>query len=262
MHQQTFVGKSILGLLFVFLIVVRTRFFCFFGCGGKTEESQKLRELVEADASDAAAAKFSMDEPDTGGEGETSTSIAKVYQRIRVEDGDADEIWALLEFEVQNLDLPDPEPPKRYKRWQKFETESALKDFIRRDTGEPLTLPPYSLSPNQSSKIEENARQSVSQVTEEFRRFRVRSEVQRKQADAQIRDLQSSNVRTAKRRIEGEDLVGFAQESLCCLSVVANGAKTRRKKSWNRPERIMRSWSSSRPKWRRKKRSGRRPTMS
>ena len=85
--------------------------------------------------------------------------------------------------------------------------ESELSDFIRRDTGEPLTLPPYSLAAEQSSRIQEKAKIEVSQVTEEFRRFRVRAELARKQADAHIKELQSSHVQTAQRRIEGQDLV-------------------------------------------------------
>lgn len=159
-------------------------------------------QLENADS----APKFSMEDEDAMEE--TSQSISRVCQRVK----DGDEIWALMDFEFFNPDSPDPQPPKRYQKWRQFESEAELKDFIRRDTGEPLTLPPYSLSPDQSDKIELEAKQAVSKVTEDFRRFRVRSEVQRKQADAQIRDLQSSNVQSAKRRIEGEDVVSCFRE--------------------------------------------------
>ncbi len=40
----------------------------------------------------------------------------------------------------------------------------------------------------------------------EFRRFRVRAEVARKQSDATVRALQSNNVQNAQRHIEGEDI--------------------------------------------------------
>ncbi|GKY99084.1 hypothetical protein MPSEU_000864000 [Mayamaea pseudoterrestris] len=79
-------------------------------------------------------------------------------------------------------------------------------DFIRRDTGEPLALPPYSMSPEQSIKIQREAATQVSQVTEEFRRFRVRSELARKQVESQIRELQNLKVASAAHRIEGHDL--------------------------------------------------------
>lgn len=119
-----------------------------------------------------------------------------------------EEIWALIEFEFFDPDQQEPiVPPQRTKKWKRFEQESELQDFIRRDTGEPLKLPPYSLTPQQSLIIQEEARQSVSKINEEFRRFRVKSEMARKQADAQIRELQTNNVESAKKRIEGQDVV-------------------------------------------------------
>lgn len=119
-------------------------------------------------------------------------------------------IWALVEYESYNPEMmdnnPNAPPPKRYQRWRKFETETELDDHVRRETGEPVVLPPFSLSPVQSVKIEEDAKRAVTDITEEFRRFRVRSEVARKQADATVRALHSSNVQTTRRRIEGQDL--------------------------------------------------------
>ena len=127
------------------------------------------------------------------------------------QDGALIEIWALIEYEAMSTESTTPDgmfsgPAKRFKRWRRFHSESALSDHIRRDTGEPITIPPYSLSPYQSERIEEEARQAVTHITEEFRRFRVRAEVARKQADATVRALQNSNVETAQRRIEGQDL--------------------------------------------------------
>ena len=158
--------------------------------------------LDDADGGDFAAA-------------EHSCNIVRVCQRIKVEEPlqsqTGEEIWGLVEFEIYDPDQPIDEiaggEPKRIKKWKKFTTEAELQDFIRRDTGEPLTLPPYSLTPQQSSKVEEDARLQVNKITEEFRRFRVKSEMARKQSDAQIRDLQSSNVEVAKRRIEEKDVV-------------------------------------------------------
>jgi hypothetical protein len=155
------------------------------------------------------------DNMEIGDGGELSFTIVRIWQRIKVEleahelnaKGGNEEIWALVEFEIFDPDQPESlaSPPKRTKKWKKFDSESELTDFIRRDTGEPLTLPPYSLTPQQSAKIEEEAKKTVSRITEDFRRFRVKSEMARKQADAQIRDLQSNNVESAKRRIEGQE---------------------------------------------------------
>jgi len=163
------------------------------------------------------ASSFMDDAEDLFSE-QQSWQIVRVCQRIKVDleahevnaKGMNEEIWALLEFEMisdtDNADGGGLLAPKRKKIWKRFDTESELSDFIRRDTGEPLRVPPFSLTPQQSSKISSEAEKKVSQITEEFRRFRVKAEMTRKQMDAQIRELQSSNVEVAKRRIEGKDV--------------------------------------------------------
>lgn len=183
-------------------------------------ELQEAKGQMEKEQQEAAG-HITLDDADALGAdaGESSASIVSVCQRVKAKssqqtsgNGDSsttlEEIWALIEFEEYNPDMPETAvPPKRYRKWKRFDTESELSDFIRRDTGEPLTLPPFSLAPEQSAKIQEQAKQEVSQVTEEFRRFRVRAELARKQADAQIKELQSTHVQSAQRRIEGQDLV-------------------------------------------------------
>lgn len=153
-----------------------------------------------------------------GDGGELSLSIVRVCQRVKVEleahelnaKGGNEEIWALIEFEVVDPDQADPLSlsTRRTKKWKKFDSEAELTDFIRRDTGEPISLPPYSLTPIQSAKVQDDAKKTVSKITEDFRRFRVKSEMARKQADAQIRDLQTNNVESAKRLIEGHEASG------------------------------------------------------
>jgi hypothetical protein len=168
-----------------------------------------------------------MDDGDSGAgdSGDNSASILNVSQRVRSQgrpgnraDGSiVDEIWALIEFEEFTPDMPEATtPPHRFKKWKRFEAETDLEDFIRRDVGEPITLPPYSLAPEQSARIQEEAKRQVAQVMEEFRRFRVKSELARKQADAHIRELQSSHVQTAQRRIEGQDLVSVVYGVIGC----------------------------------------------
>lgn len=121
------------------------------------------------------------------------------------------DMWALIEYEITVSEDTSAggqfgAPTLRFARWRRFHSESAFSDHIRRDSGEPINVPPYSLSPKQSQLIEEEARQAVTHVTEEFRRFRVRAEVARKQADATVRLLQSNNVQNAQRHIEGQDV--------------------------------------------------------
>eukprot|EP00980_Cylindrotheca_fusiformis_P010106 scaffold2243_cov122-Cylindrotheca_fusiformis.AAC.22 len=192
----------------------------------KERIQQQEDELKRAKA-DLEAAKRQPENPDrdaflgvdntdvVGNSAEHSYNIVQVCQRVRMELGqheqdignNCEEIWALVEFEMFDPDQQEPiAPPKRTRKWKRFNTETELQDFIRRDTGEPLQLPPYSLTPHQSSQLQEASKQSVAKITEEFRRFRVKSEMARKQADAQIRDLQSTNVESAKKRIEGHDV--------------------------------------------------------
>mmetsp|Transcript_10038 Transcript_10038/g.20950 ORF Transcript_10038/g.20950 Transcript_10038/m.20950 type:complete len:495 (+) Transcript_10038:141-1625(+) len=150
-------------------------------------------------------------------------NLVRVSQRIRVHlegnelnsRGLNEEIWALCEWEKDETDeqqfLINNKSPNnsnnKKKQWKRFDSESDLADFIRRDTGEPLTLPPYSLTQKQSSRTASEAEKKVSAITEEYRRFRVKSEMTRKQMDAQIRELQSSQMESAKWQIEGRDHV-------------------------------------------------------
>ncbi|KAL7448739.1 LOW QUALITY PROTEIN: hypothetical protein ACHAWC_000883, partial [Mediolabrus comicus] len=197
------------------------------GSGGGTASTIDLNEttiiLTAGGSGGGTASTIDLNE----------TTIIRVCQRIKDEiiDDNADdammdttnddgednyEIWALIEYETSNSDgggadassnpLLNAPSYKRYKQWQKFVNESALSDYIRRDTGEPLTLPPYSLSPEQSQKMVEEAKKSVAVISEEFRRFRVRAEVAKKQADATVRALHTNSVQTTRMRIEGQDI--------------------------------------------------------
>ena len=128
-------------------------------------------------------------------------------------DEETHEIWALIEYETSlnsdgnnnSIDL-SPSSYRRHKQWSCFKNESALSDYIRRDTGEPLTLPPYSLTPDQSQRVADDAKKTIQSISEEFRRFRVRAEVAKKQADATVRALQTNSVQTTRKLIEGQDI--------------------------------------------------------
>jgi len=60
---------------------------------------------------------------------------------------------------------------------EKNQIESSLSDYVLRDTGETIALPPYILTPDQGARIEREARQAVSHVTEEYRRYQIKTEV-------------------------------------------------------------------------------------
>lgn len=190
------------------------------------EAQQHIDTLQTATAGASGGGSSSLDP--------NETTIVRVCQRIKedaLDDsnshddanddmGDADarntddnalEIWALIEYETTH-DNDVPNNPlgapafRRHKQWQRFAHDAALADHIRRDTGEPLALPPYALSPAQSQRTERDAARAVAAVAEEFRRFRVRAGVAQKQADATVRALHASGVHATRQRIEGRDL--------------------------------------------------------
>lgn len=158
-------------------------------------------------------------------------NLVRVSQRIRIDldtnesnaRGLKEEIWALCDWEREvsdeqhflmnnNSNPGSPGGPvinsnNTKRQWKRFDSELDLSDFIRRDTGEPLTLPPCSLTQKQSFRTTSEAEKKISAITEEYRRFRVKSEMTRKRMDSQIRDLQNSKVESTTRLIEGQNHV-------------------------------------------------------
>jgi len=130
-------------------------------------ENQK-ENAIKSDRYDAVG----LGSTDIGTGGEMAFTIVGIGQRIKVEleesermaTGTAEEIWALIEFETYDPDQQMIVQSKRSKMWKKFDSEAELSDFIRRDTGEPLKLPPYSLTPFQSAKIQDDAKKEVTKV--------------------------------------------------------------------------------------------------
>jgi hypothetical protein len=125
--------------------------------------------------------------------------VVAVCQRIQ----HADQIWALLEWEIvpeneQDVFLSVNNNP-HYLEWKSFPEESALHDFIRRDTGEPLPIPPYSYSPEQSAQLRQETQTQVAAVTEEFRKFRIQTELtlqQQRATNSEARRSHTNPTRT------------------------------------------------------------------
>lgn len=186
-----------------------------------SEELNGLSSSTTNAVNNNTASNINMDS--NGGAQDENDSIVRICQRICLDNENsgpstAEEIYALVEYETNpqlNLNGNSQSTPayRKYKKWLSFSSESALADFIRRDTGEPLVLPPYSLTPAQSARVEEEASQAVAHITEEFRRFRVRAEVARKQADATVRAIHTNNVQTTRAKIEGQDLENELQQA-------------------------------------------------
>lgn len=174
----------------------------------QTEKRALEDRVSEVCQRDESSREVSLDADLDRPSDDVALSVVRVCQRVRVGQvsNDAkDEVWALMEMEAVPLSDVDVANSRRFREWKRFETDAELQDFIRRDTGEPLSLPHFSLSPEQSLAIQKESTLQVSKVTEEFRRFRVKAELSRKQMEAQIRELQSTNFQSAARRIEVRD---------------------------------------------------------
>lgn len=150
----------------------------------------------------------------------------------------AEDMWVLLEYETATL--PDEllmsghQQPKyqRWKKWVQVHSEAELTDLVRRDaaTGEPLPLPPYSLSTEESSAIKMESQQALSHVAEEFRRYRVRAEVARKQADAALRAAQAEQVAQTQLRIEKKNNASHVKDENIIISNLKEELKEQEKR--------------------------------
>lgn len=84
--------------------------------------------------------------------------------------------WVLFEYEERV-------------EWLRFESLARLEDYVRRDPGsEPLELPEQVLTVEEARRVKDEAEAAVSSVSDEFRKFRVQAEIQRKQREALHRE--------------------------------------------------------------------------
>ena len=165
------------------------------------------------------------------------TSSLSLSTRSASRNSTSDTIWALLEYEitlpdasgstnssgdignlvsalVQTLKLQQQQPQSnslnnttlstqsyyRFQRWKRFISNNQLLDHIRKDRGEPIAVPPFSLSPHQAIQVTNEAKKQVESITEEYRKFRVKAEITRKQAEETIRMLQQNQVQVTQDR--------------------------------------------------------------
>ena len=88
-------------------------------------------------------------------------------------------IWILVEYEPggDNRNVDD--------KWVSFNNDEDLDDFVQRIPGVPLQKPHRSLTPTESSTVEMECKKKVDRIVEEFRRFKVKFEIARKQKDVE-----------------------------------------------------------------------------
>ena len=121
---------------------------------------------------------------------------------------DVDElIWLLVEYEGSD------------DSWLCFGSEQELLDFVQRIPGAPLSIPQRSFSPAESQRIESESRKRVERVVEEFRRYKVRTEIARKNKDAETKlataqRTQQAGVTTSSSSSTGNTLPSLMEKSL------------------------------------------------
>ena len=71
--------------------------------------------------------------------------------------------------------------------WRAFASEHEVYDFLQRIPGKPLNKPSPCLTSEECTAIETEAAKKVELIVEEFRRYKVRTEIARKQRDAEMR---------------------------------------------------------------------------
>jgi hypothetical protein len=104
---------------------------------------------------------------------EAASIPRSLLRRVDVDDV----IWILVEYDDGTSD----------DGWVCFHSETELREYIQRVQGVPLVAPHRCLTATESNKIETDAQAKVDVIVEEFRRFKLRTDIARKQKDAEAR---------------------------------------------------------------------------
>jgi hypothetical protein len=140
---------------------------------GAKEKARRVRGLTGSTVQDGAHALDSTMTP------------RRILCRVDVDD----DVWILLEFEQSTDSGVQPHRLGIKTEWLSFPTTQAVDEYIARQPGAPLICPHRCLSNEDSSRIELVAQQRVDKVVEEFRRYKVKMEILRKNKDAEYQHM-------------------------------------------------------------------------
>ncbi|KAF4033853.1 GRIP domain-containing protein [Phytophthora infestans] len=149
-------------------------------------------------------------------------------------------LWCLVEYANEN-DLDDS---KEF-AWHCFHSEEDIQTYASRATGEPLTLPDFSMTPYEVERVKKSLKEEMDRVQEEFRRYRVRSEITRKQKDAEIRKMSMNVMAKQTEQISEADLSGELQSSKAQIRRLtkAQAEAEKRESDWRRKfEKLMKDY--------------------
>ena len=100
-------------------------------------------------------------------------------------------------------------------QWKEFSNDASFNEFIKTsETGRaPIIVPSeFSLNPSQVSDLTESFNKSLTKVTEDFRRYRVRSEVCRKTLESQIKSKSTSTVTNTSNSSTSDEVEALRNE--------------------------------------------------
>ena len=149
--------------------------------GEKDEEINRLQQALK----DAAAKKEKLrrveglnarDSSDRSSSASVGGNLNDLKPRNLLRRVDCEGlVWVLVEYEP--YDGSKGSRLENNLSWVSFKSEDALEEFIVRVPGKPLVAPPNCLLPEESKRIQTEAHGTVERITEEFRKFKVKSEI-------------------------------------------------------------------------------------
>jgi len=126
-------------------------------------------------------------------------------------------IWALFEWGVMSeAETTPPEPS-----WCSFQSEEQLQDFIRIDCGEPILVPPCCMTSEEAKKVTDDAKAQILKVQDEFRKYKIKAEIARKQKEAEAKQALGASLAEKSRRIIGLDMEGELKRGQAALAQVS-----------------------------------------
>nr|CCA27597.1 conserved hypothetical protein [Albugo laibachii Nc14] len=126
---------------------------------------------------------------------DTSTPIPL---RILIKISQGEWIWCLIEYDTESENVSFG--------WHRFSSDSHLLSYTEKALGEPIQIPSLSLLPSQVAEMQKQLKQDLEQVQEEFRRYRVRAEITRKQKESEIRKIQADAMSSHSHQLSETDL--------------------------------------------------------
>ncbi|CAI5716701.1 unnamed protein product [Hyaloperonospora brassicae] len=149
-------------------------------------------------------------------------------------------IWCFVEYANEN----ELDESKEF-AWHCFRSAEEIQAYADRASGQPLALPEYSMTPLEVECVKKKLKVEIDRVQEEFRRYRVRSEITRKQKDAEIRKMSANMTAKQTEKISETDLLGELQSSKAQVRRLskAQAEAEERESEWRRKfDRLMKDY--------------------